>query len=162
MQGTPAFAVANLNAWWVVAFLSCYPLAGRFGGIKGEPMDMSSFNGGNVKTWDTFWPSAAPASFFWHSIFNTPERQSCGASSSCPWAKYLPIPGVVEASYAQSGHILLDQLGANSLWREWYRLPSSQHLAWWPKVDLFQPLISYCAPGVEANATSCGVRCAPP
>jgi hypothetical protein len=114
-----------------------------FGGIQGQPMDITSFNGGNVNQWNDFWPTAAPASFFWNTVLSTPSSQGC-SGFDCPWSHYLPVPGKITASYAQSGHILVDQLGEESLWREWYLLPGSHHVDFWPAFgNLANPAATY-------------------
>mmetsp|Transcript_12272 Transcript_12272/g.31365 ORF Transcript_12272/g.31365 Transcript_12272/m.31365 type:complete len:201 (+) Transcript_12272:2873-3475(+) len=106
-------------------------------------MDISSFNGGNVNQWQAFWPNTAASSFFWNKALN--RAQGC-TKMHCPWTQYLPIEGKFSATYAQSGHILVDQLGKESLWREWYLLPGAHIWQWpeFPSLGLSQPQIYMC------------------
>ena len=112
-----------------------------YGGIHGQPMDLSAFNGGNKNMWDDFWVEGSTSSYFYHALFGT---QTCEGTTEvrCPWAQYLPLLGGLKGSYTQTSHVLADQTGEGSLWREWYTIPASHHLDVWPKADIGMPLLA--------------------
>lgn len=99
-----------------------------FGGIQGQPHDISSFNGGNVNKWNHWWPAASISSYAFHTLF----EESAAAS----FQVLMPLPGRTSASYAQTAQVLIDQFGENTLPREWYLVSSQTHLDWWPTVSM--------------------------
>jgi len=124
-----------------------------FGGVKGQPMDISSFNGGSVGDWTTQWPKHATESMFWSGVF--------GAAS--PWdpttAAYWPLPGLNAPKYSsnamkmkmtQNANMLM-HVSTNMLPREFYLIPSARHLDIWADgVTLKDPHYSLrCVPRTE-------------
>jgi len=104
-----------------------------FGGVKDEPMDITSFNGGNSATYqaqegDSLWKMALD-SFVDAGVFY-PE-------SKPPTYPFLPIPlNLDSASFTQRAEYPRP-LGPKALPREWYLVPASYHLNMWTSSDLY-------------------------
>jgi hypothetical protein len=105
-----------------------------YGGIKGEPLDTTSFNGGNIII-----PFGDGLSFqtmfllnqkLGNLVFNItgglPNRDTAEPTPLLP----LPYKGG-SVSFAYNAQYI-KSLGRNALPREWYRVPGSHHLDWWP------------------------------
>merc|ERR1711972_607456 len=102
-----------------------------FGGVKGEAMDITSFNGGNVGTYQSrgagLWKSAI-SPVVDASIFHPDDKS--------PATPFAPIPmNIASAQFAQRAEYPR-ALGPQALPREWYNIPASYNLDVWAKSDL--------------------------
>jgi len=103
-----------------------------FGGVKGEPMDITSFNGGNVGTYQaqvgwSLWKEALD-SFVDAGVFYPKSKP--------PTYPFLPIPlNLYKVRFAQRAEYPR-ALGQKALPREWYLIPASHHLDIWTSDDL--------------------------
>lgn len=112
-----------------------------YGGIVGQPMDISSVNGVGSIDWqnpvgDGLWRTALK-SFLDKNIWY-PEV----TPTSWP---FMPIPlAMHEVSITQRAQVAR-ALGPNALPREWYRLPSQHHLEYYTRKRLNQNPENYKA-----------------
>jgi len=98
-----------------------------FGGVKGETMDITSFNGGNVAEYQPFWH---------HALEPTIDASIFFPEATPPRWPFAPVPmNLAYLSYAQRAQYPR-ALGADALPREWYKIPASYHLDVWPKESL--------------------------
>lgn len=106
-----------------------------FGGVPGEPMDITSFNGGNVRTYQDGRPNGYS---LWKDALDTfidawiyfPE------DSEAPSRFFLPVPlNVYMVRFAQRAEYPR-ALGPKALPREWYLIPASYHLNVWSSDNL--------------------------
>ena len=118
-----AFTTAMLFSGNVTVF--------SYGGLPGEPMDTSSFCGGNVESWDNIWSNFAKTQAvvrFLRMNSTTPD----------PPALDLPLaynfPGGVHSEHVRFNfhQLFFRHLGPDALPREWYNLPAHRQWPVWP------------------------------
>jgi len=104
-----------------------------FGGVPGQPMDITAFNGGNVATYQNpgssygLWTDAVSAMVDAAVFF---------PNETLPSWPFLPIPmSMYSVSFAQRAEYAR-ALGPKALPREWYLVPGSHHLNVWSSTAL--------------------------
>ena len=108
-----------------------------FGGLKGQPMDMSSFNGGSKGDYNKLLPIHSFSSFFWSAIFSPTKSVTEHAYWPFPAANGGPRPNSLLSGYTEQAMVLVDLPGGSKqLPREWYKVPAPYHLDIWPSVSL--------------------------
>jgi len=108
-----------------------------FGGVRGEPMDITSFNGGNVATYQTQAPSSSRS--LWKEALDTIADAEiffpAETQREDSW-HFLPLPlNIYSVTFAQRAEYLR-VLGPKALPREWYLVPASYHLDIWTSQSL--------------------------
>lgn len=105
-----------------------------FGGVPGEPMDITSFNGGNVKTYQDGRPEGYS---LWKDALDTfIDAWIYFPDSKGPSRFFLPVPlNVYMVRFAQRAEYPR-ALGPKALPREWYLIPASYHLNVWSSDNL--------------------------
>jgi len=103
-----------------------------YGGVKGSPMDITSFNGGNVGTYQ----SAAGSSLSKAALDSIADADIFYPESQPPNWPFLPVPlNIYKARFAQRAEYPR-ALGPKALPREWYQIPASYHLDIWTRESL--------------------------
>lgn len=102
-----------------------------YGGVPGESMDITSFNGGNVGTYQSrswsIWKEALDHVIDM-SLFHPQEAP--------PAWPFLPVPlNLYKVRFAQRAEYPRP-LGSRALPREWYEIPASFHLDMWTSDNL--------------------------
>jgi len=101
-----------------------------FGGVKGEPMDITSFNGGNVATYQA--GKASSYSLWKDALDSVVDAHAFFPDDKAPSWPFMPIPlNIYKVGFAQRAEYLR-ALGPKALPREWYLIPASYHLDIWP------------------------------
>ncbi|KAF4657714.1 hypothetical protein FOL47_008324 [Perkinsus chesapeaki] len=111
--------------------LSGAATAFTFGSLADQPMDVSSFGGGNVLQYDDIAPMLNIASHLGNwATFGRSEWSQITRES---WVnRPMPFPTAAQASYTWNIE-LAQQLGPNSLPRQFYRIPGHKHLNMWAR-----------------------------
>jgi len=100
-----------------------------FGGVKGEPMDITSFNGGNVETYQD--GDESSYSLWKDALDSVVDAYTFFPDEKAPSWPFVPIPlNIYKARFAQRAEYLR-ALGPKALPREWYLIPASYHLDIW-------------------------------
>lgn len=98
-----------------------------FGGVKGERMDITSFNGGNVGTYQ----SQHDGSLAKYSLDSFADASIFHPESEAPNWPFLPVPlNIYKLRFAQRAEYPR-ALGPKALPREWYLIPAPYHLDRW-------------------------------
>jgi len=149
-----------------------------YGGIQGLPMDISSFNGGNVVPWLNMQQSMLQNQLLGQIIFNITGELPSQEEMPEP---FLNPPLFSNLKFAFSEHYIKG-FGPGALPREWYEVPGSYHADWWPEYysdvssvrksfatkdqeDLYRLAASYapkCVYEVLGKDTKCGYVQLPP
>jgi len=100
-----------------------------FGGIPGQPMDITSFNGGNVASYQV---GKSTSYSLWKDALDTIADASVFFPEEEPQSwPFLPIPlNIYKARFSQRAEYVRT-LGPKALPREWYLIPASYHLDIW-------------------------------
>jgi len=113
-----------------------------FGGIKGDTLDITSFNGGNVGTYQ-----GGRSALWKHALSPAVDAGIYFPEEESPTWPFAPIPmNLLAVRFAQRAEYPR-ALGPNALPREWYTIPASYHLDVWSSL----PLDNYNHLSVEAE-----------
>jgi len=100
-----------------------------YGGVKGEAMDMTSFNGGNVGLYQSSEQSDDDLSKA--SLDSVVDASVFHPAAEPPNWPFLPVPlNLYSLNFAQRA-TYPRALGPKALPREWYLIPASYHLDVW-------------------------------
>lgn len=98
-------------------------------------IDSSSFAGGNVESYQTWWPKVVFSYALGHALTeDRPMSEILGEGSDLSTSMLpLPLPTLAQVSFTYRA-VRMRSLGANSLPREFYALPGHRHLGsvWQP------------------------------
>merc|ERR1719305_1603432 len=92
-------------------------------------MDITSFNGGNVIKWPQLQPEMSDNQLLGQILMNT-TGQLPNKDKNMPLPALLP-PLFSRVQFAHNAQYI-KALGTHALPREWYLVPGSYHLNWWP------------------------------
>eukprot|EP00049_Salpingoeca_infusionum_P018298 m.356566 g.356566 ORF g.356566 m.356566 type:complete len:1555 (+) comp17582_c0_seq1:3-4667(+) len=104
-----------------------YATVFSYGGHSNEPMDISSFAGGNVEDWDSFWPYLVSAQV----LGNTLKGQGASLDMDLVTAS-LPTPAATRFNFHMN---FVRMMGTDSLPREWYNIPAHRQLNFWANIN---------------------------
>ena len=118
------------------AYLSGKATFVTYGGFKGEPMDITSFNGGPVKAWSDLWPGLQMATLFLNAFATSMPAAATGQPLTfgpVDASRFAPMAGPTGANFIMSAGVAAQTLGPMSLPVEWYQISGSHHLDFHPR-----------------------------
>mmetsp|Transcript_43407 Transcript_43407/g.108990 ORF Transcript_43407/g.108990 Transcript_43407/m.108990 type:complete len:539 (+) Transcript_43407:3-1619(+) len=104
-----------------------------FGGVPGQPLDITTLNGGNVAAYQMM---SSSRGLWTDAVSAMVDAAVFFPNETLPSWPFLPIPlNIHTVSFAQRAQYPR-VLGTRALPREWYLVPGSYHLNIWTSIEL--------------------------